>query len=457
MSDNKKVVEIGAVIDSPKYFWVPFGITIMMMIIMATDGYDLFLMGQVGPAITSGWGVASTALGPINTAGLIGMAVGSVGLGWLGDRIGRKRSYFTCLVFLFLGSVLCWHAAKGGNADNATESLRMMTIWRFVTGLGMGGVTPLATALISEWTSKKVRAVVVAFVISSVPVGGYLARFAIKHVEWETMFLIGGLVPLALFVLFGALLPESPKYMAQRPQLHVRLARALNRLLGEARFDGTEQFVVVEEGKRSAHWLATIWNSFYARATFFIWMAFSFNSFVLYVYTNYLRVMLQESSINADIAADALGLFSIGAFFGSIGGAFLIRWYGSRYVGTGLALLGVVATAVIGMLLLGGTPTDFNVKMMGFVAGIAFNGMQAFMYAVAAHSYPTELRGSALGLAQTVSRVGAVMSPIVATGYLAMDPRPGVNMFFWFVAICALVTTVSFFLIPSHIPKHKEA
>jgi MFS transporter, AAHS family, 4-hydroxybenzoate transporter len=454
MSENKKVVDVGEVIDSAKYFWVPFGITVMMMIIMATDGYDLFLMGQVGPSITSEWQVASSMLGSINTAGLLGMAIGSVGLGWLGDRIGRKRSYFTCLVFLFVGSVLCWQVARTGTAETAEKSLYWMTICRFVTGLGMGGITPLATTLISEWTSKTVRAVVVAFVISSVPMGGYLARFAVKHVDWEMMFLIGGLVPLALCILFGFLLPESPKYMAQRPHLHVRLAQSLNRLLGERRFDGTEQFVVVEQGKRSAHWLATIWNSHYARATLFIWIAFSFNSFVLYVYTNYLRVMLQESQLAADIAAEALGLFSIGAFFGSIGGAFMIRWFGSRYVGSGLAMLGVIATALIGVLLVatGGVNTG-NVLKASFLAGVAFNGMQAFMYAVAAHSYPTELRGSALGLAQTVSRIGAVLSPMACSYYLAMEPRPSVDLFFWFVAGCALVTAISFFMIPSHIPK----
>ena len=454
MSDNKKIVDVGEVIDSAKYFWVPFGITIMMMIIMATDGYDLFLMGHVGGHLVTDWNISRADLGPINTAGLLGMAIGSVTLGWLGDRIGRKRSYFTCLVFLFIGSVLCWYAAKGGTPENAVATIREMTIWRFVTGLGMGGVTPLATTLISEWTSSRVRSVVVALVISSVPVGGSLAGWANNHFEWETLFLIGGLVPLGLFLVFGVLLPESPKYMAQRPHLHAKLARSLNRLLGEQRFDGTEGFVVHEAGKRSSNWLATIWNSYYARATFFIWVAFSFNSFVLYVYTNYLKVLLPPERVTVDTAGSALSLFSIGAFFGSIGGAFLIRWFGSRYVGTTLALLGVVATALIGALLIGAeNPTASNVLVMSFLAGVSFNGMQAFMYAVAAHSYPTEIRGSAVGLAQTVSRIGAVLSPIVASGYLAMQPLPGVNLFFWFVAGCAFITALSFFLIPSHIPR----
>jgi AAHS family 4-hydroxybenzoate transporter-like MFS transporter len=271
------------------------------------------------------------------------------------------------------------------------------------------------------------------------------------------MFLIGGLVPLGLFIVFGALLPESPKYMAQRPAQHARLARSLNRLLGEQRFDGTENFAVREAGKRSSNWFATIWNSFYARATFFIWVAFSFNSFVLYMYTNYLKVLLPQDRVTVDTAGSALSLFSLGAFFGSIGGAFLIRWFGSRYVGSALALLGVAASFVIGLLLVGtGNPDASNVLVTSFLAGVSINGMQAFMYAVSAHSYPTEIRGSAVGLAQTVSRVGAVLSPIVASAYLAMTPLPGVNLFFWFVAGCALITTLSFFLIPSHIP-HQRA
>jgi MFS transporter, AAHS family, 4-hydroxybenzoate transporter len=454
MESNKKIVDVGEVIDSAKYFWVPFGITIMMIIIMATDGYDLFLMGHVGGHMVSAWNVGRDTIQPINTAGLLGMAIGSVTLGWLGDRIGRKKSYFTCLVFLFIGSVLCYFAAKGGTPENATETLRQMTLWRFVTGLGMGGITPLATTLISEWTSPRVRSVVVALVISSVPVGGSLAGWANNHFEWQQLFLLGGLVPLGLFIVFGMLLPESPKYLAQRPHLHPRLARSLNRLVGEKRFDGTETFMIREAGKRSSNWFATIWNSFYARATLFIWLAFSFNSFMLYLYTNQLKLLLGQGRVSDAAAGSALSLFSIGAFFGSIGGAFLIRWFGSRYVGSSLALLGVVSTALFGFLLVGtDVPSESNVQILGFLAGVSFNGMQAFMYAVAAHSYPTEIRGSAVGLAQTVSRIGAVLSPAVAGAYFAMKPLPGVNVFFWFAAACAFITVVSFYLIPSHIPR----
>jgi AAHS family benzoate transporter-like MFS transporter len=88
--------------------------------------------------------------------------------------------------------------------------------------------------------------------------------------------------------------------------------------------------------------------------------------------------------------------------------------------------------------------------------GASVNGMQAFMYAVSAHSYPTEVRGSAVGAAQTVSRIGAVVSPMVAAYYFSMDPMPPVAAFFAFMAAIIVVTVISFYLIPSHIPKVRE-
>lgn len=456
MSD-KKLVNVGEVIDSAKFFPVPFCISLMMVVIMLIDGFDLFTMGYIGPHLlepveAGGWGISRTDLGPVNSAGLIGMAIGSVGLGWLGDRVGRKRAYVTCLFFLFAGSMLCYHAT--GLAD--------LTLWRGVTGLGLGGVTPLATTLIAEWTNKRVRSVVVACVIVSIPLGGTLAgvveQTLIANYGWRSMFLVGAVVPLILVVLFSYTLPESPKYMAQRPSEHGRLAKALNRLVGENRFDGTENFVVVEAVQHSRHWFATIWNSHYRRSTLLIWIAFAVNSFVLYLFTNYLRVLLEAANQSSVVGSRGLALFSLGAFFGSIGGAFLIGGFGSRWIGTLLALLGTLAAALIALALgAGADASAFQLLTFCLLAGMSVNGMQAFMYAVSAHSYPTEIRASAVGMAQTFSRVGAVLSPTSASIYFAMDPLPPAGTFFLFIAAVTLITVVSFFLIPTHIPRHKDS
>ncbi len=508
---QKKAIDVGEVIDSAKFFPVPFGIAVMMIVIMLTDGFDLFTMGYVGPYLIQDWDISRADLGPVNTAGLVGMAIGSVLLGWLGDQIGRKKAYVACLALLFVGSTLCF----------LSQNLWQLTTFRGLMGLGLGGVTPLAATLISEWTNKRVRSVAVACVIVAVPLGGTLAgvvaEWVIPAYGWRSMFFIGAAAPLVLFVLFSYILPESPKYMAQHPAQHKKLARALNRLLGEKRFDGTEDFYVKDsskaenasapvpdvEGKKrevrngiillaaaavaaavmysfrpvsfleglvvavlviggvylivkkkmagSNDWFETIWSEKYRKATMLIWLAFAVNSFVLYLFTNYLPVLFDMAGESEQVASRSLQVFSLGAFFGAIGGAFLIGIFGSRWIGAGLAFLGVVGTGLVAIALAASGPAGL-VLALCLIAGASINGMQAFMYAVAAHSYPTDIRGSAVGMAQTFSRIGAVISPSVASFYFLMDPTPPVSAFLWFIAACALITTISFFLIPSHIP-----
>ncbi len=448
--NNKKVVDVGAIIDSANFLWMPFGIAVMMVIIMLTDGFDLFTMGYIGPHLVHDWGISRPELTPINTAGMLGMAAGSVALGWLGDRVGRKLAYFTCLAFLFFGSVLCFYA----------QSVTTLTTFRFVTGLGLGGITPLATSLISEWAPKRVRSVVVACVIIAVPLGGFLTGFIaswlIPSYGWRSMFLVGAVVPLVLVLLFGYWLPESPKYQALRPKEHGRLAKALNRLVGEKRFDGTEQFVTTEMAKTSSNWFSTIWNQHYWRTTLLLWVAFAFNTLVLYIYTNYLPTLLDFAHQSESVANLGLRFFSVGGAIGAIGGAFLMGLWGSRIVGSAVVFVGAVASVFIGTLLVqSGGPSSTQLLILCLIAGTAMNGMQAYLYAVSANAYPIEIRGAAIGMAQTFSRLGGVLSASVPGAYFAMQPVPGINKFFLVVAGFCLVTVVSFFMIPTHIPRNK--
>lgn len=444
-------VDVGEVIDSASFFWRPFGIALMMIVIMLTDGFDLFIPSYVAPALIKDWGISKAQIQPFMQSGLIGMAIGSILLGWIGDRIGRKRAYVSCLALMFAGSAFCYFA------NDITE----LFIWRLVMGLGLGGVTPLATTLVSEWTNKRVRSIVVAAVVVSIPMGGTLAGFVYRALEplhgWRVMFAVGAIVPLILFVVFAWLLPESPKYMAKQPRLHGQLARALNRLVGEKRYDGTEEFVVAESGRRSANWFATICNSDFRLRTALIWIAFTVNSFVLYIFTSQIPLLLDTAGLSHDVSSIGLQYFSSGAILGSIGGAILIGWYGSKYTGAGLAALGGVASALVAAVLMETPASTFQLFVLCMVAGASVNGMQAFMYAVSAHSYPTEVRASAVGMAQTISRIGAVISPMVAAYYFNMDPMPPVGSFFLFMAGVIVITVVSFYLIPSHIPRNRRA
>lgn len=444
---NPKRVDVGQVIDSASFIGKPLGIAIMMIVIMLTDGFDLFIPSYVAPALVNDWGVSRADIQPFVQSGLIGMAIGSILLGWVGDRVGRKKAYISCLALMFVGSAFCYFA----------NSISELYVWRLVMGLGLGGITPLAAALVSEWTNKKMRSIVVATVIVSIPVGGTIAGFVYRALEpaygWRSMFAVGAIAPLVLFILFSYLLPESPKYLARHRRLHKQLARSLNKLVKENRFDGSEEFFVVEDGKRSRNWFATIFNSDFRVRTVLIWIAFIVNSFVLYIFTSQIPLLFDTANLPANVSSMGLQYFSFGAILGAIGGAILIGWFGSKYTGTVLAALGGAASALIALVLVPDQVSTLQLFALCLVAGASVNGMQAFLYAIGAHSYPTEVRGSAVGMAQTVSRIGAVISPMVAAYYFNMDPMPSVGTFFLFMAAVISITVVSFYFIPSHIPR----
>lgn len=440
-------VDVGAIIDSANFFWRPFGIAAILIVVMLTDGFDLFIPSYVATALVREWGVSRVDVQPFVQAGLIGMAIGSIVLGWTGDRIGRKTAYLTGLALMGAGSGLCYQA----------NSIPELFAWRLVMGLGLGGITPLATTLVAEWTNRKMRSIVVAAVIVSIPLGGTLAGTAYRTLEplygWRSMFAVGAVVPLILILVFVRVLPESPKYMARHRGLHRKLAESLNRLVGENRFRGDEEFYVSEGVWQPGNWLGAILNNDYRSRTVLIWIAFAFNSFVLYVFTGEIPLLLTAAKVPADASSLALQSFSFGAIAGSIGGATLIGWLGSRYTGTALAASGCAASVLVATVLMADSVSLATLLALCLVAGASVNGLQAFLYAVAAHSYPTEVRGSAVGMAQTMSRIGAVVSPLIAGIYFGMDPMPSVSVFFLFMAGVAVITVVTYYSIPSHIPR----
>ena len=456
MNDQKtttpRSIEVTEVVDSAKFIGLPLGITILTILINLVDGFDLQTLGFVLPVIVDEWGIDRSRLGWVIMASMLGMAVGSVLLGWMGDRIGRKKSYILCLAFLLIGSLM----------NAYSHNLVSLFIWRFITGIGLGGVTPLATTIISEWSPRHARNVAVACSIVAVPLGGMLgagiAQWIIPEYGWRMIFFIGAAAPAIFLVVGGLLLPESPKYLAQRPHLHAQLASQLNRLLKQQRFTGTESFHVNEPPAPPENWFRILLRPEYRTTTLLLWAAFAFNTLCLYAFVNWLPTVLTSIQMPLESALQGSKLFNFGGFFGAVGGAFLIGWFGSRLVGSGLALAGSIATVFIGIMLAAGmADTTAGLLLLILVAGTALNGMQAFLYAVGAHSYPTYIRASGVGCAQTVSRIGGVLSSFVGATYFAIKPQPPISLFFYFIAAAIFVVVVTFFSLRTHIPPHAKS
>ena len=386
-------------------------VTVLGFLIMTTDGFDLQSAALVAPALTGAFNVKPEAMGPVLGASIVGMALGSIALGWLADTAGRKRGLMTCMALLSIGSL----------ASAQTPSLDALFWFRVLTGLGLGGATPIATTLTAEWTPPKWRTVAVAIVIVGVPLGGLLgaavAGAVIEHFGWRAVFLLGAGLPLLFLVIALPLLPESRVFRAR--------AATLERIFA-------------------------VFAPEHLRSTLTIWGSFILNSLTLYGFVNWLPLVLRSTGMPLSAALRGSLLFNLGGVAGSVVGSVLIARYGSRIIGTSIAAAGAIAAVWVGVTLIGGQDAQLTVLAPITAVGVCLNGMQNFLYAVAAHSYPTDIRGSGVGWGSAVARIGGYLSSSVGSLYFALALPPA--EYFYILAVFIGGTAVCFFSIPTPIP-----
>jgi MFS transporter, AAHS family, 4-hydroxybenzoate transporter len=219
---------------------------------------------------------------------------------------------------------------------------------------------------------------------------------------------------------------------------------------------GIERFYVAEPAAPARYWLGIIVSREYRPTTLLLWSAFAFNTLGLYTYANWLPTILTAAGFTQTAALEQHQYFNFGSFFGAIGGAILIGRYGSRLVGTGLALLGVAATLLVGIALRDSSSPGPQLSLLVLAAGAAFSGMQALLYAVGAHSYPTYVRGAGVGCAQTISRIGGVLGGLAIGAFFGLQPQPPLSRFFYALGTLVIMVAVSFFLLPTHIAPNRN-
>jgi len=448
--NGRASIDVGEIIDGAAFRGLPRWVAAFSFAVMIADGFDIQSMAFAAPALTAEWGVRREWLGPVLAASIVGMAAGSVVLGWLGDRIGRKSAFCASVALL----------AAGSFASSLAGGLGWLVLYRFATGVGLGGAAPLAAAFVAEWTPRRWRGTVVSIVVVAIPFGGMLGAALAQHIipayGWRSVFVFGAIFPVIFLMIALARLPESPRFLVRHPDRWTELARSLNRLPPPSgRLTGRERFVMAERDLANCGGLTGLLRAPYLATTLLLWVAFSCNTLALYGFVNWLPTLLSSSGASLSFALNGSLLFNFGGLFGSTGGALLMAFCGSQRVGAGVAIAGALATVCIGIGQ--SSPERPGVHHAGLlllplvmVAGACLNGMQAFLYAVAAHSYPTNVRASGVGSAAAVARVGGVLSSVVGSAFFVLGLSLAV--FFYVLAAVIVATAASFFCLRSHIP-----
>ncbi len=322
---------------------------------------------------------------------------------------------------------------------------------RLIAGLGLGGAMPNAAALASEYVPRRHRPFAITLTIVCVPLGGMLAALVSGYVMpafgWRALFAGGGVLSIVVGVILVWRLPESPRFLARRPERWPELAAILRQIghdvrAGTAFVDSGEQHIA----KVSVTALIT---PDYRRDTAALCAAMFFCMLAVYTAFNWVPSMLAGAGLAAT-AANGLAAFNMGGVAGAIAGGLIIARIGSRPT-----MLGLSASAIAGALVLAFMPivpsaAALPIILMLGVTGAAINATQTTLYALAAHVYPTTVRATGVGTAVAFGRLGGVLSTYA--GFWAVEAG-GSRAFFTLMAVAMLIVFAALALVDRHVPR----
>jgi MFS transporter, AAHS family, 4-hydroxybenzoate transporter len=427
-------INVADIVDSGNIgsFHVAIGVLCGMCLMI--DGFDVQAMGYAAPALIRDWQIAGPALGPVFSAGLFGILVGSLAFSTLADKVGRRPMLIAATFFFSILTFL----------TGMTTSINQLLAVRFIAGVGLGGIMPNALALIGEYTPSRKRVAAMIVVANGfnlgAALGGFLAAWIIPNFGWRAVFYFGGAVPLVIGVLMVAFLPESLQLMVLRGHNRDKIAKNLKKLNPAAQIDGATQFVVKEEKKEGVP-IAHLFSGGRGVVTVLLWSVYFLNLLNLYLLASWLPTLVSALGYAPRTAVLVGTMLQAG---GTIGG-FLMAAI--------IARAGLIPTLVTGFTLaavciglIGQVGSSVGVMfVVVFIAGWGILGGQNGLNALAGSYYPTYLRSTGMGWCLGIGRIGAIVGPLFA-GELIRRSLPQSQLFLAAGSIAALATVVIFTL-----------
>ena len=368
------------------------------------DGFDVLVMAFTASEVSAHWALSGKELGLLLSAGLFGMAAGSLFLAPWGDRFGRRAITLFCLSLITLGMFL----------SALSQSAVQLFGLRILTGLGIGGMLASINVITAEYASDKWRSTAISIQATGYPIGatigGTIAAILITYYGWRSVFLFGGLVSAAMIPVVILRLPESLDFLlARRP---VNALEKLNALLVRMKRDKATQLpdppVVVPSAGPSL--LRGILSAPLTRSTVCIWTSFFLVMFSFYFVLSWTPKLLVAAGLSTQQGITGgvllnLGGIAGGTVFGLLAAKFDLKRLESLYL---VAAAGFIA-------LFGGFAADLTwAFVIALAIGVFLFGSMVGLYAITPILYPAAIRTTGMGWAIGMGRVGAILAPLLA-------------------------------------------
>lgn len=373
----------------------------------ALDGFDVLAISFASPGIAADWGIDKAMLGVVLSMELIGMAVGSVFIGQVADRIGRRPTILACLVMMTLGMFL---AASAG-------TIATLSMTRLLTGLGIGGMLASTSALVAEFSNDQRRALNVVLNIAGYSVGaivgGSIASWLLAYTgTWRSVFMFGGSVTALFLPVTYLFLPESiDSQIARRPanaldQINRTLAR-----MGIAAIDALPP-APAQAPKAS---FAALLSPVFAPLTILLTLAYFAQILSFYYVLKWIPKIVVDLGFAASTAGRVLVCATIGGLAGAVVFGLLSGKLALRAATIAAMVCGFVMIGIFGM----GHQDLVRLSVIAGLVGFFTNAGVVGMYPIFAQTFPASIRAGGTGFAIGVGRGGSALGPILAGALFA--------------------------------------
>ncbi|ACL19897.1 MFS transporter [Desulfitobacterium hafniense] len=419
-------INVNKVIDEAKfnrYFLIIF---VLLLLALIFDGYDMGIYGVTLPSVMKELNLNATQTGLLASAGMFGMMFGALLFGMLSDVIGRKK---TIIIGIFVYSVFNGIVAF-------IHSASIFAVVRFIAGMGMGALTPVVISLLSEYTPRSRRTLLLTMVMVGIPLGQLVASLAgvafLESIGWRVLYL-ATLIALIMIAFVVWNVPESMKFYVPRGE-----TKTIKKVLAKANpdFEQTEEDVyelsIVNQQKAS---LGSLFKSGYAKNTIYIWIAFFCNLYLFFGISTWLPKLMTMLGYPLKSSVMFLAIFLLGGvlttpFVGMLGDK-----YGYKKVMPVLYAMSAVLVSLLSFQM-----STFIFYTLLFLAGCAVTLVQSMTLAAAPDFYPIAFRGTAMGWGSAVSRLGSAVAPTVVGVLLTANlPVRGVFLTFIIPAVIACI------------------
>lgn len=352
-------------------------------LVVALEGFDLVVLGVVLPSLLRDpdWGLTPGTASLISVVGLLGVMVGALSVGPLADLVGRRRAMLLTVVSFSALTLLC--AVASGPV--------VFGLLRFLAGLGLGGVLPVALAMVNEFGRAGRGGSATTTLMTGYHVGAVLTSllgiWVIPSLGWRAMFVAGALPALVLVPLIAARLPESP--------------------------DGPGRDATPAAGRSSRNPAAELVRGGYLRSSIAFWVTSFMGLLLVYGLNTWLPEIMRAAGYELGAALALLLVLNVGAVLG-----LLVAGRVADRIGIRTTTIGWFCAAALFLALLSVRLPGVGVYVGVLLAGVFVFSSQVLVYAWVSRHYPAPVRASALGAASGVGRLGAISGPLLGGALL---------------------------------------